>query len=244
MKIPPRSLFWGQGVATLWSCFVQIAVLRWAFGAIHNICDADQSGRFSCPNGRVFFNASVIWGLIGPQRIFSNGAVYENLQYFWILGALLPVVFYLLARQFPKSPARYLNAPVMLGATGFIPPATPLIYLTWGIVGFIFNKWIRSTKRGWWMVYNYVTSAALDSGLAIATIIIFFALLLPQVDPPNWWGNNVVGTTMVSYRTAFHSCARTNETDELTAAQDAMGTAVQKVVAPGEYFGPRQGSWS
>lgn len=114
------------------------------------------------------------------------------------MGALLPVIFYMLARWFPKSPARYLSAPVMLGATGFIPPATPLIYLTWGIVGFIFNKWIRGSKKGWWMVYNYVTSAALDSGLALSTIIIFFALLLPQVDPPSWWGNNVVGTTMVS----------------------------------------------
>jgi OPT family oligopeptide transporter len=217
MKLPPRSLFFAQAIASLWSCVVQVAVLYWSFGNISNICDLKQSARFtwyvlycSSPlaittltlprsaNGRVFFNASIIWGLIGPQRIFSSSGIYGSLQYFWLLGALLPVVFYLMARKWPKSPARYLHAPVILGGTGYIPPATPMTYLAWGTVGFIFNRLIRNRNRGWWLTYNYVTSAALDAGLAIATIIIFFALLLPQVKPPNWWGNNVVGSTLVS----------------------------------------------
>ena len=86
----------------------------------------------------------------------------------------------------------------MFGSLNNIPPATPLIYLSWGFVGFIFNKVIRTHRRGWWLKYNYITSAALDSGLALSTIVIFFALLLPQVSPPSWWGNNVVSTTMVS----------------------------------------------
>jgi hypothetical protein len=86
----------------------------------------------------------------------------------------------------------------MLGALNYIPPATPLIYLSWGLVGFIFNKLIRSRRRGWWLKYNYITSAALDSGLALSTIIIFFALLLPQINPPQWWGNTVIQGTMVS----------------------------------------------
>jgi hypothetical protein len=38
----------------------------------------------------------------------------------------------------------------------------------------------------------------MDSGLAISTILIFFVLLLPQINPPNWWGNNVVSSTLVS----------------------------------------------
>lgn len=58
MKVPPRTLFWAQGIASLWSCIVQVAVLYWSFGNIDGICTPDQSGRFSCPNGRVFFTAS------------------------------------------------------------------------------------------------------------------------------------------------------------------------------------------
>jgi hypothetical protein len=148
--------------------------------------------------------------------MFSAGSgIYSQLQWFWLVGAALPVVFYFIAEKFPKSPTRYLHAPVIFGGIGYIPPATPLTYLSWGIVGFIFNKVIRNSKRGWWLTYNYVTSAGLDAGLAVATIIIFFALLLPQIDPPSWWGNNVVGTTL-----------------------DAAGDAVQVVLPAGETFGP------
>jgi OPT family small oligopeptide transporter len=199
MKVPPRTLFFAQAIASLWSCFVQVAVLYWAFGNIDGICEADQSARFTCPNGRVFYTASIIWGLIGPKRMFSGDATYKNLQYFWIVGALTPIIFYFIAKRFPKTILRYLNAPIIFGGISYIPPATPLIYLSWGFVGFIFNKVIRNSRRGWWTSYNYITSAALDSGLAVATIIIFFALLLPQVSPPQWWGNTVVSSTMVSY---------------------------------------------
>ncbi|KAK8165389.1 small oligopeptide transporter, OPT family [Phyllosticta citrichinensis] len=214
MKVPPRVLFWGQGIATIWGSIVQIAVLDWAFGAIKNICATDQSARFSCPNGRVFFNASIVWGAIGPKRMFSEGAIYSQLQWFWLLGAVLPVIFYLLARRFPNSYVRYLNAPVMLGNLGYIPPATPLIYFSWGIVGLVFNRLVRRRARGWWMTYNYITSAALDSGLALSTIVIFFALLLPQIDPPQWWGNTVINT------------------------MDYKGTAIQKTLPEGQKFGP------
>jgi OPT family small oligopeptide transporter len=69
MKVPPRTIFWGQFVASIWSCFVQVGVLLWAFGNIPDICTDDQKNHFTCPGGRVFFNASIIWGVIGPQRV-------------------------------------------------------------------------------------------------------------------------------------------------------------------------------
>jgi hypothetical protein len=72
-------------------------------------------------------------------------------------------------------------------------------YLMWGGVGFVFNKYIRDRYRGWWSKYNYVLSAALDSGLALATIVIFFALTMTKTEAPKWWGNNVVTSTLVSY---------------------------------------------
>ena len=42
------------------------------------------------------------------------------------------------------------------------------------------------------MRYNYILSAALDSGVAIALIVIFFSLQLPKGGVTlNWWGNTV-----------------------------------------------------
>ena len=130
MKVPFRVLFWGQAAATIWSCFVQVAVLHWGITNISDVCTNDQVNNFTCPNGRVFFNASVIWGLIGPQRIFSPGALYSGLLFFWLVGVLTPIAIYIGARMFPKSSIRYLSAPIIFGGTGNLPPATPLNYVS------------------------------------------------------------------------------------------------------------------
>jgi hypothetical protein len=54
--------------------------------------------------------------------MFAADSTYGSLQWFWLLGGLLPIAFYLLARRWPTSIVRYLNAPVILGGTGNIPP--------------------------------------------------------------------------------------------------------------------------
>jgi hypothetical protein len=162
--------------------------------------------------------ASVIWGLIGPSRIFSPGQLYSPLFIFFFLGAATPAVIYLLARRRPKSWLRYLMAPVIFGGAGSIPPATPLNYLSWGIVGYIFQHVIRRRHFGWWSRLNFLTSSGLDLGLALATMVIFFAFTIREVGPPQWWGNDIVTGTM-----------------------DYKGTAVQRVLPDGGTFGPA--SW-
>ncbi|KAL7627030.1 hypothetical protein AAE478_003806 [Parahypoxylon ruwenzoriense] len=216
MKIPPRTMFMAQVVATTFSCFIQIAVLNFALNNIDGICDLTQPQRFTCPGGRVFFSASVIWGLIGPARVFSPGQIYSGLLIFFVIGAITPVVFWFAARRWPRSPARYLMAPLVFGGAGNIPPATPLNYLSWGFVGYVFQHLVKKRHFRWWTRLNYLTSAGLDLGLALATLFIFFAFTLNDVQPPSWWPNAVVSTTM-----------------------DYRGEAVQAVLPPGETFGPK-----
>ena len=168
----------------------------------------------------MFFTASIIFGVIGPQRIFTGSGIYKNLMWFWLIGAAVPIIFWIIRRRYPSSFVRYLNAPVIFTGTGLIPPATAVNYLSFVLVGFVFNKWIRDKWRGWWMRFNYVTSAGLDSGLAISTIVIILTLSLTNTAPPNWWGNNVVGSTI-----------------------DAQGAAIKIVLPAGQTFGPPAGSW-
>lgn len=154
-------MFASQTVATLWSSIVQVAVMKWALSTIQDICSPDQpNGEYSssfvrwnvanevtldytCPNGQVFFTASIIWGAIGPARMFSPGAIYSALMWFFLIGAILPVLTWLAARHWPKSPARYLMIPVIFGGLGYIPPAGVYNYLCWGSVGFVFQYYIR-----------------------------------------------------------------------------------------------------
>ncbi|KAI0995954.1 Sexual differentiation process protein [Podosphaera aphanis] len=215
MKIPPRTMFTAQVVATTFSCFIQVAVLNFALDNIDDICTPHQVNHFTCPSGRVFFSASVIWGLIGPRRIFSPGQIYSGLFWFFIVGAITPVLIYYVGRRFPKSPAKYLMAPIIFGGASSIPPATPLNYLSWGLVGYVFQRYIRRKYFSWWSRLNYLTSNALDLGLALSTLFIFLVFTMKGIYGPEWWGNTVVTSTM-----------------------DYQDTAIQKVLPEGHHFGP------
>jgi hypothetical protein len=60
------------------------------FSNIENLCDPHNTQRFTCAGSKVVYNASIIWGTIGPQRMFQSGQVYSGLMYFFFLGVSLP----------------------------------------------------------------------------------------------------------------------------------------------------------
>lgn len=217
MKVAPRLLFSAQLFATIWGSIVQIGVLRWSYGAIDNLCERGQSSGYTCPNGRVFFNASVIWGAIGPKRTFGSGAIYNQILFFFLLG-LLPVVNWLILKKWPNSKIRWLNWPVFFTGTGYIPPATPYNYSTYCIVGMFFGVFIKKRFTHWWFKYNYSLSAGLDIGLAYSLMIIFLCLSLTNTNFPSWWGNNVVNSTL-----------------------DTNYATISNILKEGEAFGPS--SW-
>jgi OPT family small oligopeptide transporter len=187
MKIPPRTMFTAQVVATILSCFVQVLVLNFALDNIKDVCTIKQAQHFTCPGAKVFYSASVIWGLLGPQRIFSPGQVYSVLLIMFPIGAAFPIILWYAQKRWPKSLWQYAMAPIILGGVSMIPPATPLNYLSWGIVGFIFQKVIRDRYFGWWSRLNYLTASGLDTGLAISTLVIFFVFTMNNISAPSWW---------------------------------------------------------
>lgn len=76
MKLPPRVMFAGQVVATALAGTVQLGVQSWMFSNIEDICSPHQKDKFICAYTEVFGTASIIWGVIGPQRQFSKGSLY------------------------------------------------------------------------------------------------------------------------------------------------------------------------
>ncbi|KAJ9409496.1 hypothetical protein DTO045G8_2851 [Paecilomyces variotii] len=196
MKIPRRTLFTAQLIACILGSLTQNGVLLWMLGHVKDVCSSDQSDHFTCPQGRVNYNSAILWGAIGPGRLYNIGKIYSGLLHMFWIGALLPIITFLLRKKFPTS--RFLNAvhwPIFFAGTGNLPPATGINYSTAFVVSLIFNKIIKSRKPHWWSKYNYVLSAALDSGVATSAIVIFFTLVLPGVSL-NWWGNNVSSNTV------------------------------------------------
>ncbi|KZT27098.1 oligopeptide transporter [Neolentinus lepideus HHB14362 ss-1] len=193
IKVPPRATFLAQAVATILAAFVQVAVKQWMFDNIPDICDANQASQLICPHNQVFYTASAVWGLIGPSRQFGTGAIYHPQLFAIIVGAILPVPFWLWQRRYPNSWVKFVNTPVILNGVSGIPPATGINYSSWFAVGFLFQYLIRRWNFAWWSKFNYITSAALDSGTAISLIFIFFTLQFPKNGniQLRWWGNDV-----------------------------------------------------
>ena len=74
MKIPPRIMFTIQVVGTIISCIWVSIIQDWMLNNIKDICTPRQKQGFICPASITFATSSVIFGAIGPQRIFSLGA--------------------------------------------------------------------------------------------------------------------------------------------------------------------------
>ncbi|KAF7291148.1 OPT oligopeptide transporter [Mycena indigotica] len=214
MKIPPRQMFLSQVIATVVAGTVQLGVQAWMFTNIEGMCDRSQKDGFWCPSTGVFGTASIIWGVIGPARQFSHGQIYYALTFFFLIGFLCPLIAWICTLKWPNSWLRYLNFPVIFSGTGLIPPANSNNYVPWAIVGFVFQYVIRRRHFAWWTKYNYVLSAALDAGLAVSAVLIFFILQYPKNGTigentiQTWWGNVVWQNTADGAKTPMLKLAK------------------------------------
>ncbi|CAB4267361.1 unnamed protein product [Prunus armeniaca] len=191
MKIPPISMFVVQCIGTIVAGTINIGTAWWLLGSVENICNVEllpSNSPWTCPNHSVFFTASVIWGLVGPKRIFGSLGHYSALNWFFLVGALGPLLVWSLHKAFPKQKwIAYINLPVLFGATAVMPPATTVNFNCWIVMGIVFNYFIFRYRKRWWQRYNYVLSAALDAGLAFMGVLIYMCLTINDISI-SWWG--------------------------------------------------------
>ncbi|KAF9438255.1 hypothetical protein BGZ76_008988 [Entomortierella beljakovae] len=189
MKIPPRDMFIFQMVGTMAAALVSMGTTSYLMGNIKDIC-TDAAYPFTCPSASIFGASSVVWGVVGPKKFLSTSSLYHPIVWFFFIGFLLPVPFYFLARKYPNSWVKDINMAAFMLGGGPFPPAGASIMTTWALIGFIFNFVIKRKHFGWWSKYNYVMSAALDAGIAVSALVIFFALQNNNIKMPTWWGNS------------------------------------------------------
>ncbi|KAG0199497.1 hypothetical protein BGX28_007255 [Mortierella sp. GBA30] len=191
MKIPPQVMFMAQLVSSIISCVINLGTATWLINTRPNVC-TDEGYPFTCRGTKTFYFSSIIWGAIGPARVFGHqdGAIYSTVQWGFLAGALLPLIFWALSKKFPDTTwLKYVHWPVLLAATSNMPPVLPYMNTNGLFIGFIFAFVLRRYNYRWWSRYNYLTSAALDTGLAISGLIIFFAIQIRGRHFPYWWGN-------------------------------------------------------
>ncbi|XP_057975207.1 oligopeptide transporter 7-like [Malania oleifera] len=205
MKIPPRTMFMAQVVGTMVAALVHVGTAWWLMDTVPAICDRallPAGSPWTCPGDHVFYDASVIWGLIGPRRIFGDLGYYSAVNWFFLAGAIAPLLVWLAHKAFPnKRWIRLITMPVLLGATSQMPPATAVNYTSWIIIGFLSGFVAYRFYRGWWSRRNYVLSGALDAGLAFMGVLLYLCLGMEHVSF-NWWGGDADGCSLASCPTA------------------------------------------
>jgi OPT family small oligopeptide transporter len=219
VKIPPRHTFAAQMMATLVSTFVSVGVQNFQVNGIEGICTPQAKFRLTCPGVNTFFTASVMWGTVGPRKMWGVGGQYSETLVGFGIGVALVLFFWVLAKQRPNWVWLRSVHPVILlaGPLGWAPyslsyvwPGVPVAWLSW--------LYMRKRFLGWWSKYNFVTSAAFSCAIAICGLIIFFTLQWQDIEL-DWWGNSVV----------YQGCE---------------GDACLLLELPdGEYFGPRIGEF-
>ncbi|XP_073285529.1 oligopeptide transporter 7-like [Primulina huaijiensis] len=210
MKIPPRTMFMAQVVGTIIAAFVYLGTAWWLMDAIPSICDKSTNIVWTCPGDHVFYDASVIWGLVGPRKVFGDQGTYKMVNWFFLGGAIAPLLVWLGTKTFPNHEwIRLINMPVLIGATGSMPPATSVNYTTWIIVGFLSGYVVYRYRPDLWRRHNYVLSGALDAGLAFMGVVLYMCLGLENIEL-DWWGNDLDGCPYAACPTAkgivFEGC--------------------------------------
>lgn len=189
-KIPPRLAFIAQVYATVLVAFVDLGVNHWVLANIPNICEDGQRERFTCPKTYTFFKSAVVWGVIGPRRLFGPGAPYNALTYSIPIGVILPILVYFGIKRWPASWLRSVNIPIFLaGPFGWAPYNWSYMQGT-VVLALFFNFFVKRRYKLWWERYAYVMSSSFLAAIGLASLVIFFALQKWDIRL-QWWGNTV-----------------------------------------------------
>lgn len=189
-KIPPRWAFVGQMYATILASFVALGVNHWQMRNIDGVCRDDQKDRFSCPSTHSYFLTTVLWGVVGPRRLFGPEGHYRPITYFIPIGVALPIITFYFAKRWPMSFWRYFNAPVFFGgALGWAPYNWTYIHGSF-ILGVVFNFFIKRRAQGWWGRYAYVMSGSFQAAVGIGALVMYFCLQAWNINV-HWIGNSI-----------------------------------------------------
>ncbi|KAK9385885.1 OPT oligopeptide transporter protein-domain-containing protein [Lipomyces mesembrius] len=212
-KIPPRALLRCQLLATIIQTFVTIGALEVLLNSFPDLCSYSQPNKFFCAFPHSLFTATLVWGVVGPSRVFNT--LYPMLKWAFLIGALAGAPCYYIRRYFIKY-LKNFNPILFLAGMGRFQSGYNLSYFTPGLeFSFVFMYYIRRRYLPWWTKYNYVLTSALATGVAFGAILIFVSLQLTSVQL-HWWGTTVS-----------------------SAGIDGARSATLFEVPEGEYFGPR-----
>ncbi|KAG0042457.1 hypothetical protein BGZ83_000441 [Gryganskiella cystojenkinii] len=202
MKIPPRAMFlaqfWGTILGGLLNYAIMIVIIDAHRGAL-DMTAPDPSGLWNGFGLQIFWGSALIFGALGPRRMFSSSGNYGFIFYGLLLGAALPPILWLLSKKFPNIKWQKVNIAIIAGGMSAFANGQTTGIVTGTITCVIFQYYIFRYHKHWWQKYVFILAAALDTGAAFTGLAIFIFLgggISPKlsVTVPSWWANHYNAT--------------------------------------------------
>ncbi|CAF1256598.1 unnamed protein product, partial [Didymodactylos carnosus] len=185
MKIKPRVMFFTQTATCLLCSIISYCTQYFIVHNIKGVCNGTYTG-WSCQNSLSIFDNSPL----ANNGLYFKGMNYNIFLWSFLIGAILPLPFWLLRWKFPNSRwLKYVHIPLMLTLTSWMPNVSTSTFISWLTVGLLCN-WL--VGKLWWRRYVYLFSAAMDAGSNICLILIGAILTSQNVTFPEWWGTRAM----------------------------------------------------
>ncbi|KNE58040.1 OPT family small oligopeptide transporter [Allomyces macrogynus ATCC 38327] len=193
MKIAPRHVFIAQ-------VFSQVLAVFVCWGTMEGWIASEEHVQWILDNGKaegtgatwgatgfnIFYNASLIWGAIGPIRFFFESIYSPIIIGGLIAGAVTPIIFKIgdILVGSKVIPWHLFQSPLLY--TVGSPGSNQGYVLTSFLISLFFQKYMFTKHQAWWKRYNYVLATSFDVGAALLAIIITFGINDQGVTMPAW----------------------------------------------------------